>query len=146
MQRSALCRSRRELSNAYLLANFGFDTAENEPCKDCATASSTPPRCYKEYRSAYGCSFQWSVHLRERPAGREGLRGRRRHLPDWPAATVHCVNLSNLDMMFFRYILKLRDMILKLSRCVIQWGPVGNRRGSVSRAARSGPGAWRPRR
>ena len=35
MQRSALCRSRRELSNAYLLANFGFDTAENEPSKVC---------------------------------------------------------------------------------------------------------------
>ena len=33
VQRSALCRSRRELSNAYLLAKFGFDTAENEPCK-----------------------------------------------------------------------------------------------------------------
>ena len=26
-----MCRSRRELSNAYLLAKFGFDTAENEP-------------------------------------------------------------------------------------------------------------------
>ena len=25
------CRSRRELSNAYFLANFRFDTAENEP-------------------------------------------------------------------------------------------------------------------
>ena len=35
MQRSALCRSRRELSNAYLLAKVGFDTAENEPCKVC---------------------------------------------------------------------------------------------------------------
>ena len=33
LQRSALCRSRRELSNAYLLAKFGFDTGENEPCK-----------------------------------------------------------------------------------------------------------------
>ena len=33
MQRSALCRSRRELSNAYFLANFGFDAAENEPCQ-----------------------------------------------------------------------------------------------------------------
>ena len=31
MQRSALCRSRRELSNEYFLANFGFDTAENDP-------------------------------------------------------------------------------------------------------------------
>ena len=30
MQRSALCRSRRELSNAYLLVKIGVDTAENE--------------------------------------------------------------------------------------------------------------------
>ena len=28
-----MCRSRRELSNEYLLAKFGFDTAENEPLK-----------------------------------------------------------------------------------------------------------------
>ena len=40
MQRSALCRSRRELSNdpnsnEYLLAKFGFDTAENELSKVC---------------------------------------------------------------------------------------------------------------
>ena len=35
MQRSALCRSRRELSKAYLLAKFGFDTAENEPSRVC---------------------------------------------------------------------------------------------------------------
>ena len=33
MQRSALCRSQRELSNEYLLAKIGFDTAENEPAK-----------------------------------------------------------------------------------------------------------------
>ena len=33
VQRSALCRSWRELSNAYLLAKFGFDTAENEASK-----------------------------------------------------------------------------------------------------------------
>ena len=31
VQRSALCRSRRELSNEYLLAKLGVDTAENEP-------------------------------------------------------------------------------------------------------------------
>ena len=30
-----MCRSRRELSNAYLLSNFGFDRAENEPAKVC---------------------------------------------------------------------------------------------------------------
>ena len=34
---SALCRSRRELSNAYLLAKFGLHTAENEPCQVCPT-------------------------------------------------------------------------------------------------------------
>ena len=33
VQRSALCRSRRELSNADFLAIFGFDTTENEPCQ-----------------------------------------------------------------------------------------------------------------
>ena len=31
VQKNALCRSRRELSNEYLLAKSGFDTAENEP-------------------------------------------------------------------------------------------------------------------
>ena len=36
MQRSAFCRSRRELPNAYFLAKFGFDTAENELSKVCA--------------------------------------------------------------------------------------------------------------
>ena len=34
VQRSALCRYRRELSNAYFLAKFRFDTAENEPAKN----------------------------------------------------------------------------------------------------------------
>ena len=46
VQRSALCRSRRELSNAYFLAKFGFDTAENEPCQVCVMATrSMLPRC-----------------------------------------------------------------------------------------------------
>ena len=30
-----MCRFRQELSNAYLLAKFVFDTAENEPCEVC---------------------------------------------------------------------------------------------------------------
>ena len=40
MQRSALCRSWRELSNAYFLGKFGFDTAENEPCVKFAFSSN----------------------------------------------------------------------------------------------------------
>ena len=42
MQRSALCRSRRELSNAYLLAKFSFDTAENEPSQVCPIEQYAP--------------------------------------------------------------------------------------------------------
>ena len=30
------CRSRQELSKEYLLAKFGVDTEENEPCKVCS--------------------------------------------------------------------------------------------------------------
>ena len=33
-----MCRSRRELSNAHLVANFGFLAAKNEPCKVCRIA------------------------------------------------------------------------------------------------------------
>ena len=45
VQRSALCRSRRELSNEYLLAKIGVDTAENEPCKVCPLSAYRSPRC-----------------------------------------------------------------------------------------------------
>ena len=45
MQTSALCRSRRELSKEYLFAKFGFDTAENEPCKVCPLSAYRSPRC-----------------------------------------------------------------------------------------------------
>ena len=44
VQRSELCRSRRELSNEYLLAKFGFDTAENEHCKVCLLFAYRSPR------------------------------------------------------------------------------------------------------
>ena len=36
------CRSRQELSNEYLLAKFGFDTAENEPLKVCLIFTYLP--------------------------------------------------------------------------------------------------------
>ena len=62
MQSSALCRSRRELSNAHFLAKIGFDTAENEPSKVCAlseniqkctdTSSSWPGHREKNTRPA----------------------------------------------------------------------------------------------
>ena len=42
LQRSALCRSRRELSNVYFLAKFGFDTAENERSTAAAAAENEP--------------------------------------------------------------------------------------------------------
>ena len=39
-----MCRSRRGLSNEYFLAKFGFDTAENEPCKVCPLSVYISPR------------------------------------------------------------------------------------------------------
>ena len=41
-----MCRSRRELSNKHLLAKFGFDTAENEPCKVCRIPTNCHPRIH----------------------------------------------------------------------------------------------------
>ena len=41
-----MCRSRRELSNEYLLAKFGFDIAENEPCKVCPLSAYISPRFF----------------------------------------------------------------------------------------------------
>ena len=81
MQRSALCRSRRELSNAYLLANFGFDTAENEPSKVCrpsmSTTASPAPRS-RGCRAATGPSrpASWAGSGRSRGAAPRSSEGR----------------------------------------------------------------------
>ena len=40
-----MCRSRRELSNAYLLAKFGVDTVEDEPSKVCPPTSGGRRAC-----------------------------------------------------------------------------------------------------
>ena len=56
MQRSALCRSRRELSNAYLLANIGVDTAENEPLKVWGENS-----IQYSLHSLDSCQFVWNI-------------------------------------------------------------------------------------
>ena len=45
VQKSAWCKPRRELSNEYLLAKIGVDTAENEPCKVCPLSAYRSPRC-----------------------------------------------------------------------------------------------------
>ena len=55
MQRSALCRSWRELSNEYLLAKFGFDTAENEPFKVCPLSVYRSPR-WRTRRTTASCA------------------------------------------------------------------------------------------
>ena len=47
-----MCRSRRELSNAYLLAKIGVDTAENEPCKVCPLSVYRSPR-YKRFEKRH---------------------------------------------------------------------------------------------
>ena len=57
VQRSALCRSRRELSNAYLLAKIGVDTAENEPLEVWG-----------------GNSIQYSLHSLQATTSHSGFR------------------------------------------------------------------------
>ena len=44
-----MCRSRRELSNEYLIAKIGFDTAENEPCKVCPLSAYRSPRFMRRH-------------------------------------------------------------------------------------------------
>ena len=52
MQRSALCRSRRELSDEGLDAEIGFDTAEQEPLEPEIDSSEIPVQ-KKDYVPAY---------------------------------------------------------------------------------------------
>ena len=54
MQRSALCRSRRELSNEYSLEKIGVDTAENEPLEVWWKIFNIIHWC------PYCCCFCWS--------------------------------------------------------------------------------------
>ena len=50
VQRSALCRSRRELPHEYLVAKVGFDTAENEPSRLVRCLAGRSPRHREERR------------------------------------------------------------------------------------------------
>ena len=75
---SPLCRSRRELSIEYLLAKFGFDTAENEPAKNLQNLIKS-------------CKISYNLPiLLTRPAGRveAALRGRARRAPPLPVVVV----------------------------------------------------------
>ena len=60
VQRSALCKSWRELSNAYLLSKFGFDTAESEPAKVGRQRSRPGGTDRAPLRSPSGTSSSWS--------------------------------------------------------------------------------------
>ena len=76
-----MCRSRRELSNEYLLAKFGFDTADNEPCKVCPLSAYRSPRyglvplanALKGADSVMlqGAAIQAMLHVVEHPKARE---------------------------------------------------------------------------
>ena len=91
MQRSAFCRSRRELypnSNAYFLAKFGFDTAENEPFQVCPLSVYRSPRCntqpcpvdciFSDWLDWGDCSEWCYLSHRPEPERRNGIRYRNR--------------------------------------------------------------------
>ena len=72
VQRSALCRSRRELSNAYFIAKFGLDTAENEPCQVCPLSAYRSPRCRASPRDRPTETVTRCPRRRRRRAGTHG--------------------------------------------------------------------------
>ena len=82
VQRSALCRSRRELSNAYFqnfLAKFRFDTAENEASKVCPRSRAPTLPCSPCSRSARRprCPAPRGSALRRAPASPRCARAQR---------------------------------------------------------------------
>ena len=89
-----MCRSRRELSNAYLLAKFGFDTAENEPCKVCRIPPSSLPLLRTQQRplvrrDLLRVAGQEVVNVQVRVLVTLGGVHRARHLPDALRVLVH---------------------------------------------------------
>ena len=79
MQRSALCRSRRDLSNEYFFAKFGFDIAENEPCQVCPIEQrSICRRIYWEGRPDLVAGVDAAAGARGVHGGLVQQRGRRR--------------------------------------------------------------------
>ena len=98
---SALCRFRRELSNAYLLAKFRFDTAEIEPSKVCPIepAIRIGPRARRPARDA-------RAQRGARPVPRVAHRdpGLARRLRGPPPRARESVDYFNL---FLKYIISI---------------------------------------
>ena len=62
VQRSALCRSRRELSKEYLFAKIGVDTAENEPLEVWGKRFNIIQSCpYCRLQPGYGFACSWRI-------------------------------------------------------------------------------------
>ena len=99
MQRSASCRSWGELSNAYFVAEFGFDTAENEPCqayqrllRGPAAGEASGTRGLQDVLHARELQEVQRRRLRQQALGDAGQR--------WPAVTI-CKNLREIKLDIF---------------------------------------------
>ena len=68
-----MCRSPRELSNEYLLAKFGFDTAENEPCKVCPLSVYRSPRLGRRKQAQFVGALSPDVKLGTRNSWKFGI-------------------------------------------------------------------------
>ena len=124
-----MCRSRRELSNAHLLAKIGLDTAENEPSKVCRYQHSRPrsgaPRC--DGRPGLG------------PRPSEVLRGRAQ--PD--ALERPAGRQQPLLPFYFRSFLHLLLLIFRQTRFCSRPGSPGNP--FEADGVRAGVEAYQPR-
>ena len=63
-----MCRSQRELSNAYFVANFGFDTAENEPFQVCSLSAYRSPR-FPALAQLFSWESDEAPHIKLYPVG-----------------------------------------------------------------------------
>ena len=64
-----MCRSRRELSNEYLLAKFGLDKAKNQPASRERALSSLPDRCSASCAASSRAALQVSASTNKMGAG-----------------------------------------------------------------------------
>ena len=127
MQRSALCRSRRELSNEYLLAKIGVDTDENEPLEVWGKIQfiiHLPP--YRSHSSSTGRAASRRLRRRcvpaVRPAGRtaaassSGASRRphfsKMHFRKMRFRTMHLSNMHFREMHFSKILQIFGGLVL----------------------------------